>query len=177
MSDPSNELPKRLSNFEIALRMRDFEITQLTTRNNFFMIFQGVLFAGLIQSTHTKPVVSVLVCVVGFLVAIFQVGMASGAKFWQEYWEAMLTQYERHVRGGEPELFHEDTCRYEKTVSSRLHDRGLGGIAARLVMSRYSVSRIPIYVGIALAAVWALLVLCGLRGYPPLGIPSFVVGF
>lgn len=172
MTDPSSL--KKIDDFEIALRMRDFEISQLTTRNNFFMIFQGVLFAGLVQSGHAKPIVSVLV---GFLVAVFQVGMTSGAKFWQEYWEAMLTEYERRARGRDPELFQEDTCAYEKAVSARLRERGLTGVTARLVMSRFSVSRIPIYVGIALAVVWALLVLCGLRGYPPLGIPSFIVGF
>jgi len=46
--------------------MREFEITQLAQRNNFFMIFQGVMLAGVIQSSHAIPVVSFLVCVAGF---------------------------------------------------------------------------------------------------------------
>src|SRR4051812_3139109 len=125
MNEQSAAALKKIENFDIAMRMRDFEIGQLTTRNNFFMIFQGVLFAGLVQSTHSKPIVSVLVCVVGLLVSVFQIGMASGAKFWQEYWEAMLTQYEQDARQTPPELFHEDLCTYEKVVSSRLRDRGL----------------------------------------------------
>ncbi|MHC1910589.1 RipA family octameric membrane protein [Klebsiella pneumoniae] len=53
MSEPNDEqnengdlrAVKRL--YELTIRIRDFEITQLSQRNNFFMIFQGVLFAGL----------------------------------------------------------------------------------------------------------------------------------
>ena len=167
-----------ISNFDIALRMRDFEITQLTQRNNFFMIFQGVLFAGLVQSSHTKPVVSFMVCMAGFLVSLFQVGMASGAKFWQEYWEQKLSDYEVLARGAESgELFHDDIHLYEETVKKRMSNRGLCGLPRKLIMVRFSVSRIPIYVGIALSIIWGLLVLCALREYPPFSVPSFIVGF
>lgn len=177
MCDLTASSPVGINNFEVALRMRDFEITQLTTRNNFFMIFQGVLLAGVVQSAHVKPVVSVMVCVAGLVVALFQVGTASGAKFWQEYWEAMVSQYETAARSADPELFHDDTCRYASIVKDRLRSRELTGITARLIMSRFSVSRMPIYVGVALSVVWGLLVLCALRGYPPFAIPSFIVGF
>lgn len=178
MHESENTALTVINNFEIALRMRDFEIGQLTQRNNFFMIFQGVLFAGIMQSAHANPVVSFMVCVAGFVVALFQVGMASGAKFWQEYWEQMLSKYEATARATNPELFHNnDDCRYEKTVKERMNHHGFSGLASKLVMCRFSVSRIPIYVGIALSVIWGLLVLCTLRGYPPLSIPSFVVGF
>lgn len=166
-----------INNFEIALRMRDFEISQLTQRNNFFMIFQGVLFAGLVQSTHAKPIVSFMVCVAGLIVALFQVGMASGAKFWQEYWEQMLSKFEIEARAANPELFHDNDCLYDKTVKERMRHHGFSGLASQLVMFRFSVSRIPIYVGIALSIIWGILVLCTLREYPPLSVPSFVVGF
>lgn len=177
MSNNENNSQVAINNFEIALRMRDFEIAQLTMRNNFFMIFQGVLFAGVVQSTHPKPVVSLMVCLVGLAVAIFQIGMASGAKFWQEYWEQMLSKYESEARAGKSELFHDETCQYKNTVKDRMHKRGFSGLTSELVMCQFSVSRIPIYVGIALTAVWSLLALCTLRGYPPLSVPSFVVGF
>jgi hypothetical protein len=166
-----------MDNFDIALRMREFEINQLTQRNNFFMIFQGVLFAGLVQSSHSTPVVSLMVCVAGFIVALFQIGMASGAKFWQEYWEQMLSEYESTAREGDPELFHNDNCRYEKTVKARMNHRGFCGLASKFVLCRFSVSRIPIYVGMVLSLIWGLLVLCTLRSYPPLSVPSFVTGF
>ena len=177
MSEPEIKKHVEINNFEMALRMRDFEINQLTQRNNFFMIFQGVLFAGLMQSSHSKPVVSLMVCVAGLVVALFQVGMASGAKFWQEYWEQMLSEYESTARAGKPELFHDDNCRYEQAVKERMKHRGFSGLASKFVLCRFSVSRIPIYVGMALSVIWGLLVLCTLRGYPPLSVPSFVVGF
>lgn len=73
-------------------------------------------------------------------------------------------------------LFHEEDGIYKKMVSDRLGEKGLG-FTKSLIMKRYSVSRVPIYVAVALSAVWALLVLCTMRGYPPLSVPSFVVGF
>ncbi len=178
MCNSENETKFKINNFEIAMRMRDFEITQLTQRNNFFMIFQGVLFAGLVQSSHQIHVVSFMVCVVGFLVSMFQVGSASGAKFWQEYWEQKLSDFEKKARDQEqPELFHNDDCLYEKTVRDRISHRGFCGLTKRLIMCRFSVSRIPIYVGIMLTISWGLLVMCTLREYSPLSVPSFIVGF
>lgn len=161
---------KNKSNFEISLRMRDFEITQLVQRNNFFMVFQGVLFAGIVQSAHSMPAVSFCVCMVGFFISLFQVGMASGSKYWQEYWEAKLSEFE-------PVLFHENEFEYQKKVQERLRKRGVCNFIEGLIIRRYSVSRIPIYAGIAFALIWFILLFCTLRGYPPFGFPSFIVGF
>lgn len=178
MCDLKNLNATAINNFEIALRMRDFEIGQLTQRNNFFMIFQGVLFAGLVQSDHATPIISFMACIAGLVVSVFQVGMASGSKFWQEYWEQMLSEYEKAARLENPELFHDNNdCQYEQAVKARMNRRKFNGMASKLVMCRFSVSRIPIYVGIALSVIWGLLVLCTLRGYPPLSIPGFIVGF
>lgn len=173
----TKEENKKTRDFEIAMKMRDFEIGQLTNRNNFFMIFQGVLFAGILQSTHEKPIISFMACLVGLVVSIFQVRMASGAKFWQEYWEQMLSEYERDMRSGSPVLFHEDNCKYSKTVKDRLMKRGFSGLASELVMRRFSVSRIPIHVGIALSIIWGLLLLSTLRACPLFSIPNFIIGF
>lgn len=175
---------KRL--FEIALETRNFEISQLVQRNNFFMIFQDVLLAGLMQSTHSKPVVSFLVCTAGLLVSIYQVKMAAGAKFWQEYWEAALQKIEKEMikqlknrdagRNKIFYLFHDEVDVYQKMVFDRLGDKGTG-FTKHLILKRYSVSRIPIYVAICLSSIWAFLVLCTMRGYEPFSKPSFIVGF
>ena len=175
---------KRL--FEIALETRNFEISQLVQRNNFFMIFQGVLLAGLIQSSHTKPVVSFLVCTAGLIVSIYQVKMAAGAKFWQEYWEAALQKIEkemiRQLKNGNAgrnrlfHLFHDESEIYRQMVLDRLGDKGTG-FTKKLILNRYSVSRIPIYVAICLSSIWSLLILSAMRGYEPFSVPSFIVGF
>ena len=181
---PDSVALKRL--FKIALETRNFEISQLVQRNNFFMIFQGVLFAGLVQSSHPKPVVSFLVCLAGLLVSFYQVQMAAGAKFWQEYWEAALHKVEEELVRDLAEqhngrrklfhLFHEDDHVYSDMVDHRLKNKGFG-LTRHLVMKRFSVSRVPINVAIALTFIWAILLLCTMRGYPPLSVPSFVVGF
>lgn len=172
--------------FRTALETRNFEITMLVQRNNFFMIFQGVLLSGLIQSSHTKPIVSFMVCLAGLLVSAFQTQMAAGAKFWQEYWEAALHKIEYKLlevinhettnRKKKFALFHEDMCTYQRIVDERLKSHG-HKISNSLILKRFSVSRIPIYVGVVLTGIWFFLVLCTLRAYPPLGIPSFIVGF
>jgi hypothetical protein len=181
---PDSVALKRL--FQIALETRNFEISQLVQRNNFFMIFQGVLLAGLAQSSHSKPVVSFLVCLAGLLVSFYQVQMAAGAKFWQEYWEAALQRVEDELMANLAQpgtgrrklihLFHEDDNIYREMVDERLRSKGFG-LTRLLVMKRFSVSRVPIYVAVALTIVWGMLLLCTMRGYPPLSVPSFVVGF
>lgn len=157
------------SNFEIILEMRNFEITQLAQRNNFFMIAQGVMLAGVAQSSHQIPIVSFMICLAGLAISLLQVGMASGAKFWQEYWEAELSKCNS--------LFHERNQEYCEVVGDRLRKRGSSGLVYRLIMCRFSASRIPIYVGIALVCVWGLLLLSTMRAYPPLSVPSFITGF
>jgi len=165
-----NDIEALKSLFKIALSTRDFEITQLVQRNNFFMIFQGVLFAGVMQSSHTKPLISLLVCLVGFMVSLYQVGMASGAKFWQEYWEEALKEVERKLlimlcgkqgqRGLLLELFHDDKETYRRIVSRRLsnHKNSFFSLSSWLIMKQFSVSRIPMYVGLTLALIWAVMV-------------------
>ena len=75
--------------YDLDMKLREFEISQLTQRNNFFMIFQGVMIAGLIQSQGNAPViVNFYVCLTGMFVSVFQIGMAGGAKFWQSRWES-----------------------------------------------------------------------------------------
>lgn len=160
--------------FRIALEKRDFEIAQLVQRNNFFMIFQGVLFAGIMQSEHSKPVVTLLVCLVGLVVSLYQVGMASGAKFWQEYWEEALKKIESrlllHIHKTDDSrneiwsLFHDRGVIYDEIVNRRLHShrKSFMSISSWLVMKRFSVSRIPIYVGLSLALVWGGLVIMSL---------------
>ena len=165
-----NDIEALKSLFKIALATRDFEITQLVQRNNFFMIFQGVLFAGVMQSAHTKPLVSFLVCFVGLAVSLFQAGMASGAKFWQEYWEEALKEVEKKLLfrlcGPEAQrsyllaLFHDDREIYRKIVSRRLsgHKASFMSISSWLIMKQFSVSRIPIYVGLTLSIVWLFMI-------------------
>lgn len=182
--DPDGVALKSL--FTVALETRNFEISQLVQRNNFFMIFQGVLLAGIIQSSHAKPVVSFLVCLAGLVVSVYQVKMAAGAKFWQEYWEASLQEIEKmlikRLSNTEPhrrtlvQLFHDNNDLSGEMVNNRLTGKGIG-ITKWLVMKRFSVSRVPIYVAVALSFIWALLLLSTMRAYPPFSVPSFVVGF
>jgi hypothetical protein len=177
MCDKENSREYPINNFEVALRMRNFEIEQLTQRNNFLMVFQGVLFAGLLQSDHTKPVVSFIVCFAGCVVSWYQIKMASGAKFWQCYWEKTLGEYECEARNNsKPELFHDDESLYKSKVDAMMEDKKYGALTKWLVISRFSVSRIPIYVGIWFLAFWVILVLYTFC-YTHFFIPSCVVGF
>lgn len=79
----------RTRGFELDLRLREFEINQVTQRNNFFMIFQGVMIAGLVQSQGTAaPVITFAMAALGMTTSVLQIGMAGGAKYWQSRWES-----------------------------------------------------------------------------------------
>lgn len=85
--------------YELCIELRNFEISQLVQRNNFFMIFQGVLLAGICQSAAQIPVVSFVICLVGFVVSLLQAGMAAGAKYWQAHWEINTRAAEAEMMG------------------------------------------------------------------------------
>jgi hypothetical protein len=179
--------------YQLSIELRNFEISQLVQRNNFFMIFQGVLLAGICQSAGQIPIVSLVICVVGALVALLQAGMAAGAKYWQEHWElnttisenAMVELLKRHrvlryitsrqkisidkgienrllSRQAFVTLFGEDSNKNE-ILANLKNSRPKAVILNRLIMMKFSTSRIPIYVGLVLAAGWLTLLICTFR--------------
>ncbi|MCR9703054.1 hypothetical protein NB574_09660 [Vibrio vulnificus] len=80
--------------YGISVETRNFEINQLIQRNNFFMLFQGVLLAAVMQTEASKPYVEVIICFTGIMISFYQLQMASGAKYWQEWWESRVDHFE-----------------------------------------------------------------------------------
>lgn len=185
-----------LGAFELALRQREFEIAQLTQRNNFFMIFQGVLIAGVIQSGGTAaPIISFAVCLIGFVVSLLQVGMAAGSKYWQVRWERAAKTTEiwlLEALKDAPRVSHFFTADGDDLHAIELARlRAVNQTTARqadpltfapgalrkankeeltlgkpswgkqfwnwIIAAKFSVSRIPIYVGAVLAVFWFFL--------------------
>ena len=128
-----NEQERRLKRiYEVAIETRNFEISQLVHRNNFFMIFQGVLIACIINSNNTVPVVHTIICIVGIGISFYQMQAASGAKFWQEYWEIEVNKSEKRLKifyenqGKEfHQLFDKKTELVQKDVYEKMHSKYL----------------------------------------------------
>jgi hypothetical protein len=158
--------------YNLTIETRNFEINQLSSRNNFFMIFQGVLIAGLLQGSNgtPRPIVIFMVCCCGFFVSLMQTGMASGAKFWQGVWEAELAATEKRLQGVIQginkskefyPLFSRPVSETESDARKRL--RAEGGIGW-MIIHRVSVSRIPIFTGLFFAFFWLVLILFTVKG-------------
>lgn len=68
------------------------------------MLFQGVVIAGLFQYSSSSPtdhkniVFPMLISACGFVMGLFQVQMAAGAKFWQERWEEETAEVEKIIQ-------------------------------------------------------------------------------
>lgn len=195
--------------FELCVELRNFEITQLVQRNNFFMIFQGVLLAGICQSAAQIPIVSFMICLVGLFVSIYQVGMAAGAKYWQVHWEVNTRKAESRmtktiqIHGEIGDEIKKQGIEIDPVLASQLESRLFlihlfqdnsgaskeikeeldGGkwkrrIVNRLIMSKFSASRIPIYVGCFLAFSWFVLLMCTIRvDWIDFHVFDFIVGF
>lgn len=115
----NNSVGSRPKGLELDLRLREFEISQLTQRNNFFMIFQGVLIAGLIQSQGTSaPIITFSMSLLGLATSALQIGMAGGAKYWQSRWEAS-------TRSSEIAIALELTKRKKLAVLTFTHEHSL----------------------------------------------------
>jgi hypothetical protein len=175
--------------YQLAISARDMEINQLVQRNNFFMIFQGVLLAGLLQASGNGkiiPIVSFLVCCAGLLLSLLQVGMAAGAKFWQERWEDAVEKFEEVLlsqvanNGNRTQLYKVFAAGDEninELVRKRMESKGKVTmvLTGHLVNLRFSPSKLPIYAGYSFVIVWALLIISQIDGC--FSIPSWIVGF
>jgi len=174
---------KRL--YEQCLDIRNFEISQLANRNNFLMIFQGVLFAGLVQSSGTFPVVSFMACLTGIVVSWFQTQIAAGAKYWQEHWEYELKEAEIRLLGLLPvseertavKLFSKSREQIKNDVQSRLEVGTESLIIRALILKKYSVSKVPIKLGLSLMGIWTVLLLCTVNFGWCITVPDFITGF
>lgn len=149
--------------YEIAIKTRDFEIQNLIHRNNFYMLFQGVLLASALATEASKPWVELIICICGVFVSFFQVAASSGAKYWQEYWEIKVNDIEQKLGGyfGNDEfigLFQRNDESFCNKVDSGIRNDG-NLIIKFLLLCKFSVSRQPIYTAIALLVTWFLLLL------------------
>lgn len=181
-----NEKYSRIKSlYKLSIETRNFEIQQLVQRNNFFMVFQGMLLAGLMQASGGSPIpiVSFLVCGCGFSVSVLQIGMAAGAKFWQERWE---TEAEEKVRKLLSVLSEEGIdvgddfwklFSLPRDASRAIVFKKQKGFTGWLINLKFSVSRIPIYSGVVFSVFWFFLLMSTIQSPFNLSVPKFISGF
>ncbi len=173
--------------YEFVMQRRDFEINQLVQRNNFFMIFQGVLLAGLAQASGSAalpPIVAFVICATGLGMSFFQLRMAAGAKFWQERWEQEVDNIEAklfpNADQAELRFFHLIKKQPIDIVRDRLarpQERDKPFIKW-IVSKKPSPSGIPIWTGLFFMIAWLVLLTFTIRlPFLDLGEFSWIVGF
>lgn len=180
----SPELDSLKSLYDICIKTRNFEINQLIQRNNFFMLFQGVLLASVLQAELSRPFVELVICICGVLVSIYQMQMASGAKFWQEWWEQRVDEFEKLLcekikeeNGTEPyELFSTSSAKVKEVVTCRIAN-SKHKFTNFLMLSGYSVGRAPMKVSVVLILTWLSLLASTLNFQILDCLPEIVKGF
>lgn len=166
-SSTENDVHTLKSLYEISIETRNFEINQLIQRNNFFMLFQGVLLSAVMQTETSKPYVEVIICITGFIVSIYQLQMASGAKYWQEWWESRVDYFEEQlcskIKQCEDreahQLFTVKSKDVHDIVKSRLTSHKKKAFTNLLILGGFSVGRAPIKVSFCLIFTWIALFL------------------
>lgn len=150
--------------YRICIETRNFEIAQLIQRNNFFMLFQGVLLAAALQNEAGKPYVEFVISLIGVFVSYYQLQMSCGAKFWQEWWESRVEELESTLKNSKAatdndfvDLFNTSSEIVKETVARRLNKNRKSNFIDWLILKKYSVSRAPILVSLALLLGWAAL--------------------
>jgi len=163
-TDMQAELESIKSVYKICIDTRNFEINQLIQRNNFFMLFQGVLLAAALQNEASKPLVEVVICMTGVLVSFYQLQMACGAKFWQEWWESRVDHYEEKLRslqvqksGHFFDLFATSFDQVHKEIEERFRKKRGSSLTNFLILRAFAVGRAPIKVSLTLLIAWTLL--------------------
>lgn len=170
-SKKEKEISELKAVYKLAIETRNFEIQQLINRNNFFMLFQGVLLAALLSNQAPKPFVEFIVCAAGALVSWHQIKVAAGAKYWQEWWELRTSEIESDLKELLTEedknnkdfislfdLKGEEKETQKKKVRDKLANKGgfLESLGNFLILKKYSVSRVPIWTGLTLMCTWFL---------------------
>ena len=159
--------------YEISIETRNFEISQLTNRNNYYMLFQGVLLAAALSNQASKPIVEFIISLTGIGVSYNQMKVAAGAKFWQEYWEYQASEAEKslkaytekHYEGYKfTDLFNlESSIMKDKVIDKFQKESNNKGLfnkcLSSLILTKSSVSRAPIYTAIVLLLCWIVLML------------------
>lgn len=176
-----NDIDSTKRIYEQVLEIRNFEIRELVQRNNFFMIFQGVLLASALQSSHSNTYFSLVIFIAGAGISYLQMRVASGAKYWQENWEMRLKDTEanllnllenenKQLQLDFPEekiqrtrfysLFQGVTKEENDKIRNRLDQEHK--FSNWMIMKKPSVSRMPIFVSLWLLIIWSILILFSL---------------
>lgn len=159
-----------------ALETRNFEISQLSSRNNFVLIAQGALVAAALKEGASPEFLGVIVvALIGAVLSLFQLQMSAGAKFWQVRWEAATEQAEEAYlealrASGVTNVItlfsHDDSA---SVVREHLASNGSTTTATQrcsfkriedwLIMQRFSPSRTPMRMAAVFLCSWILVLL------------------
>ena len=134
------------------------------------MLFQGVIFAGLatLLQNDASRVYAPALAVIGTVVSLLQIGISSGAKYWQEYWEEAVKDTEielirimelKKIKGARKKIykiFSINMSEVDEKVKKRLDNSHSSSIIKFLVLKKFSVSRIPIWAGIFFLSIWVI---------------------
>lgn len=173
--------------YGISVETRNFEINQLIQRNNFFMLFQGVLLAAVMQTEASKPYVEIIICFTGIMISFYQLQMASGAKYWQEWWESRVDHFENllceNIKTSEEreahQLFTVSSSDVNSIVRERLTKTKRFSFTNLCILGGFSVGRAPIKVSLFLLITWFLLLVISIdfSAIPSLDFGKLFSGF
>ncbi|BCU64192.1 hypothetical protein F941_02205 [Acinetobacter bouvetii DSM 14964 = CIP 107468] len=174
-----NEISELKSVYKLSIETRNFEITNLIHRNNFFMLFQGVVLAAVFSNQASKPYVEFFICLMGVFISWHQIKVAAGAKYWQEWWEVRTSDIENKLKAKMEQLTGDSDSfislfdfenvserqKYEIKVKKQTYKKSqnikeaelFDKVSKALISGRYSVSRVPIASGIILLLTWLIL--------------------
>lgn len=173
--------------YKLAIETRNFEITQLINRNNFFMLFQGVLLAAVFSNQAPKPIVEFIICFSGIIISGHQIKVAAGAKYWQEWWELKTSEIEDELKkaiGNDNfiplfSLDNDETKSFREKVVAKIEssqNKFLENDYNKIIKTKFSVSRVPIYTGFVLMLTWIALLFSTLGWFHSFDFSDFIHG-
>lgn len=173
--------------YKLAIETRNFEITQLINRNNFFMLFQGVLLAAVFSNQAPKPIVEFIICFSGIIISGHQIKVAAGAKYWQEWWELKTSEIEDELKkaiGNDNfiplfSLDNDEMKSFRKKVVAKIgssQNKFLENDYNKIIKTKFSVSRVPIYTGFVLMLTWIALLFSTLSWFHSFDLSAFIYG-
>ncbi|POY45365.1 hypothetical protein [Avibacterium paragallinarum] len=169
----NKKYPEQIELYNICIENRRFEAEQITTRNNFFLVFQGILFSvftTMFSDGKSVTLIYYIIPIIGIIMSFLQTRGAIGAKYWHEVWEMKLFDIEKKlaIASGQRGVFssidkYNDTLKLAKEREKKELEEFIKEkpelIKKMLCGFKGSVSSIPIYIGMLCGLSWLLMII------------------
>lgn len=152
-----------IDEYNVAMEIRNFEISLFWKRSNYFLVLNTAVAAGVFYKINI-PSFAVPISIFGMIISLIWISVNLGSKYWQDRWERKLSKIELRLKpnaqlfSAPSKVMNEEVkegLRYYKSKGFQLWRK----IINKLVLRKPSVSRSMILLSMVFLLFWIFILL------------------